>query len=98
MAENYSYRVDVFKDFARNKSEFLRKLLRGNSHARRWLKANGYDISKINESMIEVNKGREGNWNDYVREFERIKPKRGENWYEFRLIVDRIPKRGNANG
>ena len=43
--------------------------------------------------MIEFDKGREGNWNSYVKEFEGIKPKRGENWYEFRLIVERIPKR-----
>jgi len=93
MVESYSYDVDVFKDFARNKSEFKRKLLRGNTHARRWLKANGYNINKINDSMIEFDKGREGNWNSYVKEFEGIKPKRGENWYEFRLIVERIPKR-----
>jgi len=93
MAEDYSYRVDVFKEFARSKAEFKRKLLIGNSHARRWLKANRYDISKINDSMIEIDRGREGNWNNYVKEFEGIKPKRGENWYEFSLIVDRIPKR-----
>ena len=93
MPEDYSYHVDVFKEFARSKSEFKRILLSGNSHARRWLRANGYDISKINDSMIEIDKGREGNWNEYVKEFEGIKPRKGEKWFEFRLIVERIPKR-----
>jgi len=86
------FRIDVFKDFARSKSEFIRKIRRSKKVIA-YIKAINGDISKLSKAKIEVDKGREGNWNNYIREFENIQPKRGENWYEYQLYVNTIPKK-----
>jgi hypothetical protein len=101
--EDYNYSVDEFKEFARSKSEFLR-IIKKSKPILGWLKYHSYDISKIDGSMVEVDKGREGNWNSYVAEFggeydeekginlpRKINPK--DNWYEYHLVVRRIPKK-----
>ena len=85
----------VIKDFARSLPEFL--LLLKSSTYKKVFKAMGYDINKIPESAIEIDKGREGNWNDYVSDYggadgKGIKVKRGDNWYEFRLLTWKLQK------
>lgn len=84
------FRVDVFKDFARSRDEFVASCKRSKK-IREYLKSTGRDPRRIDEAAIEVDKGRLGNWNDYVRDYGRVKPKKGEKWYEYRLITETVP-------
>jgi hypothetical protein len=86
------FHIDVYKTFARSKSEAIAKFKRS-VKTRAYLQLLGADINKISQAKIEEDKGREGNWNDYVKEFEHIKPKKGESWYEYGLLMDTVPKR-----
>jgi hypothetical protein len=86
------FRIDVFKTFARSRSEAISKFRRS-IKIKKYLELIGADVSKISQADIEEDRGREGNWNDYVKEFEHIKPKKGEKYYEYELYVETVPKR-----
>ena len=88
-------KINVFNDFAKSKKSFL-KQIKKTKRIINYLSAVNKNVSKINSKNISVDRGRLGNWNEYVNEY--VQPvKKGEKWYEYSLNVDQIPtEKGGA--